>query len=105
MSRWTSSTDAFLATVAEITASFLKRADSCACTRIFICDHKSVEKASKFTSTSVPSISLYDYLKRIADLTLFSEELMVSALVYVDRIIAKRNLKLSSYEVHRWAWC
>ena len=65
------------------------------------CDGICVGKINRFTSGSMPSISIHDYLVRITSQAYYSEGILVSALIYIDRIIRRQNLYVSPYELHR----
>jgi hypothetical protein len=58
--------------------------------------------ASSFDSCKIPQISVEDYLQRIVKFTHCSQESLVLALIYIDRIIlANQTFFISQYNVHR----
>ena len=58
------------------------------------------KKISLFSSNKIPSISLKDYLYRIAYYTEAEEATFIIALIYIDRL-NKYGLILNSYNIHR----
>jgi len=56
---------------------------------------------SSFCSTRVPSITVKQYVRRLAKYTCCSEESLVLSLVYIDRLITKKGFILISHNVHR----
>lgn len=58
---------------------------------------------SGFNAKSVPAISVRDYLFRIAKCSQCSDECLILALIYIDRII-ERNSKfvIKSINIHRY---
>lgn len=56
---------------------------------------------TKFHALRPPSISIRDYLERINKYAGCSPECFVLALVYIDRLIARNGLALTSLNVHR----
>ena len=56
---------------------------------------------SPFTSLSIPSISLSDYLHRIWKYSKMDESSLIFALVYIDRMCTKNNIILTEFNVHR----
>ena len=59
-----------------------------------------IKKISLFSSNKIPSISLKDYLYRIAYYTEAEESTFIIALIYIDRL-NKYGLILNSYNMHR----
>lgn len=58
--------------------------------------------ASGFTAKSVPSISIKDYLKRIATCSHCSDECLILALIYIDRITERnKSFIIKSLNIHR----
>lgn len=67
-------------------------------------DYKSKVKMqihSPFTSLSIPSISLSDYLHRIWKYSKMDESSLIFALVYIDRLCSKKKIILTEFNVHR----
>lgn len=60
-----------------------------------------VEDVTKFHALRPPSISISDYLERIARYSSCSKECFVLALVYIDRIVRSNGFIVSSLNVHR----
>ena len=62
-----------------------------------------IVKQSKmiFSSKSIPSISLYDYLKRIQKYTQLERSTLIITLILVDHICEKAHLTLTYYNIHR----
>ncbi|CAD8057199.1 unnamed protein product [Paramecium primaurelia] len=61
------------------------------------------DQISYFHSIKAPSITLYNYLQRIAKYTHCSEECFVIALIYLDRLQEKHpQLVLNSKCIHRF---
>ena len=55
-----------------------------------------------FESKKTPKISIKQYIARFQKYTLFSEEVFVCALIYIDRVMfAFPNMSLSQANVHR----
>jgi len=60
------------------------------------------EPLTVFHAVRVPSVSIHDYLFRIARYFLCSPECFVMALVYIDRIMKKQNdFVISKLNIHR----
>lgn len=57
--------------------------------------------SSGFTAKSVPSISVRDYLKRIATCSHCSDECFILALIYIDRITENKKFIIKSLNIHR----
>lgn len=58
---------------------------------------------SGFTGKSVPGISVRDYLIRISTRSHCSDECLVLALIYIDRITEKiRKFMINSLNIHRY---
>lgn len=64
------------------------------------CDTSSSTSSSIDSSSSLPSISLNDYLKRIITSTDIKESTVISSLIYIDRLCSKGKIKLSEYNIH-----
>ena len=62
-----------------------------------------VEKQSKmiFSSKSIPSISLYDYLKRIQKYTQLERSTLIITLILIDHICERAHLTLTYHNIHR----
>jgi len=60
-----------------------------------------VPPITKFHALRPPSISILDYCTRIHRYASCSPECFVLALVYIDRLIQRNNLLLTSLNVHR----
>ncbi|KAI8875553.1 hypothetical protein K501DRAFT_202403 [Backusella circina FSU 941] len=66
-------------------------------------DTSSPDEVTHFHSRAVPNITVYDYLNRILKFAPYSNEVLISLLVYFDRIIKLKRLKyaVNSLTVHR----
>lgn len=62
-----------------------------------------IEKQSKmiFSAKSIPSISLYDYLKRIQKYSQIERSTLIITLILIDHICEKAHLTLTYYNIHR----
>ena len=56
---------------------------------------------TKFQSSSVPGISVLDYLYRVSNYAKCSDSCFIIALVYLDRLIETRSVALTVLNVHR----
>ncbi|CAO3590241.1 unnamed protein product [Absidia cylindrospora] len=56
---------------------------------------------TRFHSRAKPAISIYAYLVRILKFAPFTNEALLSLLVYFDRIAVKRHYAVNSFNVHR----
>lgn len=56
---------------------------------------------SPFTSLSIPSISLSDYLHRIWKYSKMDESSLILGLIYIDRFCKKKKVILTEFNVHR----
>ena len=56
---------------------------------------------SSLTSSSIPKISISDYLYRICRYTKVEEDTLILALIYIDRFCKKQNVLLTDFNVHR----
>ncbi|CAN0419716.1 unnamed protein product, partial [Ectocarpus fasciculatus] len=56
---------------------------------------------TKFQSSSVPGISVLDYLYRVSNYAKCSDSCFIVALVYLDRLIESRAVALTVLNVHR----
>ena len=61
----------------------------------------SLGKTTMFSSSTIPKISLHDYLCRIYKLAELSEEVLVAALIYLDRFAKSCGSLVSPLEIHR----
>lgn len=59
------------------------------------------QKKQIFTSKTIPKISISDYLLRITKYANVSDEILIIALIYLDKLCKKNKLMLNSYNVHR----
>ena len=59
------------------------------------------QKKQIFTSKIIPKISVSDYLLRITKYANVSDEILIIALIYLDKLCKKNKLMLNSYNVHR----
>lgn len=88
--------------VAQILLSFTSKSDPAY-------NPKSTKTVSPFighklsyTSLSVPSIPLSEYIERISKLSFLTDETLLASLVYIDRILATGSLVLTRHELHRY---
>lgn len=56
---------------------------------------------SVYNCTFPPTISLENYMKRIHSYLEFSDEMLLLALVYIDKLMQKTCLKISSQNIHK----
>lgn len=56
---------------------------------------------SKFHSSRVPQITMWDYLKRIAKYSACSPECFIIAIIYLDRYVAATQIALTFRNIHR----
>ena len=59
------------------------------------------QKKQIFTSKIIPKISVSDYLLRITKYANVSDEILIIALIYLDKLCKKNKIMLNSYNVHR----
>ena len=64
-------------------------------------DKESHHGTSKFHSTRLPSISIDDYVKRIAHYFQCSYECFVCSLAYIDLLLQNKSFVLNAYSIHR----
>ena len=57
--------------------------------------------SSLYTSQYMPGISLIDYIRRISRYAIMTDEILICALVYIDRFILAKKISLTSHEIHR----
>ncbi len=60
-----------------------------------------VDGKTRFTSQSVPGVSVKDYLARLYRLCELTPETLLVALIYVDRFLRGSAVPLTVFEVHR----
>ena len=56
---------------------------------------------SLFSHKIIPKISIEDYLNRIQKYSELEDSTLIIALIYIDRLLENKNIKLSIYNVHR----
>ena len=54
-----------------------------------------------FSAKCIPSISIYDYLKRIQNYTLIEKNTLILSLIYIDRLCKLGKVTLTYYNIHR----
>ncbi|EAS03399.2 amine-terminal domain cyclin (macronuclear) [Tetrahymena thermophila SB210] len=65
-------------------------------------DKQTIQYVTNFHGKNVPSISIKEYLARIARCSHCSQECFIFALIYVDRITERhQNFIINSYNIHR----
>ena len=60
---------------------------------------------SPFTSLSIPSISVCDYLHRLWKYSKMEETSLIIGLIYIDRLCKKKKIVLTEFKVHRILFC
>ena len=55
----------------------------------------------KFQSSSIPGISVQDYLHRISSYAKCSDACFIIALIYIDRLIEMQSVVLTDFNIHR----
>jgi hypothetical protein len=58
---------------------------------------------SLFTNTSLPEISIEDYLTRIIELTQIEESTLILSLIYIDRLCSNTNMEITELDIHKIA--
>ena len=58
---------------------------------------------SLFTSTSLPEISIGDYLTRIVEFTQIEESTLILSLIYIDRLCFNTNIEITKFDIHKVA--
>lgn len=58
-----------------------------------------------FSASTIPSISLYNYLKRIQGYSNINDSTLVLGLIYTDRICELAQITLTYYNIHRLLFC
>ena len=66
-------------------------------------EHKSYGqiKDSIFSNSTIPSISIFDYLVRIEKYTKLESSSLILALIYIDRIYDKNDFELNEFNIHK----
>ena len=59
------------------------------------------QRLSRFHSTEIPEISIYDYLIRIKTYSQLEDNTLIMSLILIDRFVQKSNIPLSYYNLHR----
>jgi hypothetical protein len=59
------------------------------------------EEVDAFAGTKIPAISIYNFLERLLKYTMMEDSTLVLVLIYLDRICANSNHKLTYINVHR----
>ena len=54
-----------------------------------------------FSAKSIPSVSIYDYLKRIQNYSLIEKNTLILSLIYIDRLCQLGKVILTYYNIHR----
>eukprot|EP00742_Colponemidia_sp_Colp-10_P018530 GILJ01021410.1.p1 GENE.GILJ01021410.1~~GILJ01021410.1.p1 ORF type:complete len:172 (-),score=21.32 GILJ01021410.1:533-1048(-) len=63
--------------------------------------HMENSTQSKFHSSRVPQITMWDYLKRIAKYSACSPECFIISIIYLDRYVAATQIALTFRNIHR----
>ena len=58
-------------------------------------------KASPYASKYMPAIPLAQYIERISIYTQLNDETLISALIYIDRLIVNKKMLVTAHDVHR----
>ena len=56
---------------------------------------------SIYNCKTLPSLTIFDYLKRINQYFQFTDEILIASLIYIDKLIQKTNLALSQMNIHK----
>ena len=56
---------------------------------------------SIFFCKKIPTVSIEDYLNRIQKYSKFEDSTLIFALIYIDRLLEKKNIKLSKHNVYK----
>ncbi len=72
------------------------------CTAIH--EHGTVDRNLKYTSQYVPSINVAGYIQRISAYSALTDAVLISALIYIDRVVAAKKLVLTLHEIHRYGF-
>ena len=54
-----------------------------------------------FSSRSIPSISIYEYLKRIQNYSIIEKNTLILSLIYIDRLCKLGKVTLTYYNIHK----
>lgn len=54
-----------------------------------------------FSSTSIPKISIYDYLIRIQTYTYLEKSTLILSLIFIDKLCELAEITLTNYNIHR----
>ena len=54
-----------------------------------------------FSAKFIPSISIYEYLKRIQNYSLIEKNTLILSLIYIDRLCKLGKVTLTYYNIHR----
>lgn len=66
-------------------------------------DEKKMKNLTTFDALKIPTISLHDFLKRIINFTFCSAEILILALIYIDRLLEKNEeIILKERNIHRF---
>ena len=74
---------------------------------INICEENKIKKSNKnfliksFTNKFIPSISIKDYILRLAKYSKVNESTIIIVLIYIDRICNINHLNLTYYNIHK----
>jgi hypothetical protein len=74
---------------------------------INICEENKIKKSNKnfiiksFTNKFIPSISIKDYILRLAKHSKVNESTIIIVLIYIDRICNINHLNLTYYNIHK----
>ena len=74
---------------------------------INICEENKIKKSNKnfiirsFTNKFIPSISIKDYILRLAKHSKVNESKIIIVLIYIDRICNINHLNLTYYNIHK----
>ena len=58
---------------------------------------------SLFTNTSLPEISIEDYLTRIIEFTQIEESTLIRSLIYIARLCSNTNMEITELDIHKIA--
>jgi len=59
------------------------------------------QEKSIFSSKTIPTITLKDYLERIQSYTQIENNTLIISLIYIDKLLQNTNLILTPYNIHR----
>lgn len=69
-------------------------------------DEKAKQKQKAYcvyNCSIIPAISLEDYLLRVQTYLKFSDEMLLLALVYIDKLVQKTGLQICRQNIHKYA--